>query len=102
MCQHCNRPERIKGEFLYCEGGCVSWVDNGTHMEWPIFVDLQLGIPPLVADGGKNNKGPILLSDEKEFERTLKLIGGTFFNILNYPTNENFVEEFNTGRKRRM
>ncbi|KAG5632255.1 hypothetical protein H5410_003972 [Solanum commersonii] len=57
-------------------GGCVSSVDNGTHTEWPIFVDLQLGSPPLVVDGGKNNKGSILLRDDKEFERTLKLIGG--------------------------
>ncbi|KAK4737476.1 hypothetical protein R3W88_001173 [Solanum pinnatisectum] len=40
-----------------------------------------IGSPPLVVDGGKNNKGPILLSDDKEFERTLKLIGGTSFKI---------------------
>ncbi|KAG5632228.1 hypothetical protein H5410_003945 [Solanum commersonii] len=81
MCQHCNRPESRKGEFSYSEGGCVSWVDNGTYPEWPIFVDLQLGSPPLVVDGGKNSKGPILLSDEKEFERNLKLMGGIYFSI---------------------
>uniref|UniRef100_M1DDD6 Uncharacterized protein n=1 Tax=Solanum tuberosum TaxID=4113 RepID=M1DDD6_SOLTU len=75
LCQDCNRPESRKGEFSYSEDGCVSWVDNGTHTECPIFVDFQLGSPPLVVDGGKNNKGPILLSDDKEFEWTLKLMG---------------------------
>ncbi|KAG5632234.1 hypothetical protein H5410_003951 [Solanum commersonii] len=76
LSQHCNCPESGKGEFSYCEGGCVSWVYNGTHTECHIFVDLQLGSPPLVVDGGKSNKGPIPLSDDKEFERTFKLMGG--------------------------
>ncbi|KAG5571410.1 hypothetical protein H5410_061176, partial [Solanum commersonii] len=47
-------------EFTTCECGCVTWVDNGTHTEWPIFVDLQLGSPILVADGEKHNISPIL------------------------------------------
>ncbi|KAG5632252.1 hypothetical protein H5410_003969 [Solanum commersonii] len=81
LCQHCNRPESSKGEFSYYEGGCVSWVDNGTHTKWPIFVDNQLGSPPLVVNGGKNNKCPILLSDDKEFDKTLKLIEGTSFKF---------------------
>ncbi|KAG5619693.1 hypothetical protein H5410_004911 [Solanum commersonii] len=45
-------------------------MDNGTHMEWSIFVDLQLGSPPLPIDGEKHNNGPNLLCDDEEFERT--------------------------------
>ncbi|KAG5632004.1 hypothetical protein H5410_003721 [Solanum commersonii] len=66
---HCNHLESRIEEFSTCEGWCVSW-------------DLQLGSPPIGDDGEKNNKGLILLGDAKDFERTLKVIGGIFFKIL--------------------
>ncbi|KAG5632256.1 hypothetical protein H5410_003973 [Solanum commersonii] len=50
--------------------------------ECPIFVDLQLGSPPLAIDGEKHNKGPILLCDDEESEKTVKLIGKIFLKIL--------------------
>ena len=56
-------------------------VDNETHTEWPIFVDLQLGSPPLAVDVEKHNKGPILLFDDEGSERTVKLIGKILLNI---------------------
>ncbi|KAG5632231.1 hypothetical protein H5410_003948 [Solanum commersonii] len=61
--------------------GCVTLVDNETHTEWPIFVDLQLGSPPLAVDIEKHNKGPILLFDDEESEKTVKLIGKIFLKI---------------------
>ncbi|KAG5632493.1 hypothetical protein H5410_004210 [Solanum commersonii] len=33
--------------------------------EWPIFVDLQLGSPPVGVEGEKHSKSPILLSDDE-------------------------------------
>lgn len=56
-------------------------MDNGTQKECPIFVDLQLGSPPLVVNVEKNKKDPIFLSDEKEFESTLKFMGGISFEF---------------------
>jgi len=50
LCPQCNHPESSKGEFVTSEGGCVTWVDNETQTEWPIFVDLQLGSPPLAVE----------------------------------------------------
>jgi len=56
-------------------------VDNETHTEWPIFVDLQLESHPVAVDGEKHNKDPILLCDDEESERTMKLMGIIFLKI---------------------
>ncbi|KAG5632487.1 hypothetical protein H5410_004204 [Solanum commersonii] len=53
-----------------------------TQMEWPIFVDLQLGSPPLAVEGKKYNNAPNLLSDDEYSERTVKLMGRIFFKML--------------------
>uniref|UniRef100_M1DAA7 Uncharacterized protein n=1 Tax=Solanum tuberosum TaxID=4113 RepID=M1DAA7_SOLTU len=37
---------------------------------------------PIEESSETNNKGLILLGDDKDFERTLKVIGGIFFKIL--------------------
>ncbi|KAK4737559.1 hypothetical protein R3W88_001256 [Solanum pinnatisectum] len=61
----CNRFKSSKGEFATSEGGCVTWEENETLKNWPIFVDLQLGSPPLAVEGEKYNNAPILLSDDE-------------------------------------
>ncbi|KAG5632489.1 hypothetical protein H5410_004206 [Solanum commersonii] len=65
LCPQCNRFESSKGEFATSEGGCVTWVDNETQTEWPIFVHLQLESPPLAVEGEKHNNALILLSDDE-------------------------------------
>ncbi|KAG5630927.1 hypothetical protein H5410_002644 [Solanum commersonii] len=66
FCPHCNIPKSSIGQFTTREGGCVTLVDNVTHTEWPISVDIQLGSPLLVVDSENHNKSSILLCDDEE------------------------------------
>ncbi|KAH0672352.1 hypothetical protein KY290_024589 [Solanum tuberosum] len=82
--RNCKRPISKLG-YTTCECGWETWVDDGTYEKWPFIVDIPLGSPPLTVEG-ENNKGPILLSDDEEFEEDCEVV-------------ENIGE---VGRKRRM
>ncbi|KAK6803488.1 hypothetical protein RDI58_001272 [Solanum bulbocastanum] len=73
LCPQYNRLESSKGEFTTSDGGGVSWVDNETLTEWPIFVDLQLRNRPLAVEGEKHNNTAILLSDD-EYGRKIRML----------------------------
>ncbi|TMW83493.1 hypothetical protein EJD97_001559, partial [Solanum chilense] len=65
--QKCKRPITKTG-YTSCECVCKTWVNDGTNEKW-LVLDSPLASPPL------NNKGPILLSDEGEFEEDYEVVG---------------------------
>ncbi|KAK6803384.1 hypothetical protein RDI58_001168 [Solanum bulbocastanum] len=92
LCPHCNHLESSQGEFQTSERGCVTLVDNETHTEWPTFVDLQL--ESFAVDGEKHNKGLILVCDDEESERIVKLMGKIFLMILTIMNKLNRMVQF--------